>query len=215
MKKLLLPVLLVVGAIFAIQQIGRSYPGLIPSWYPNILLSHEARNYDVSMDFSQTSACPTPDSLKKQFATLHLECADQLSGLGDHVCWSDITRFNNIPAKDIAFFFADGKFNQLRIAFPTTSHNLIVETLTDKFGAARAFPRKIGSDDIMGWRTPSGTLATYANVPSRYKETIILWSSYRSSANSLAAREPATKVQALLTNAFVNAYADGEFCDGI
>ncbi len=101
-----------------------------PEWFMRLVaavgLFDTAVHLDLDRDTDLTEA-----SLKIRLDHLYLSCDPQVTKLGDRACWTHISEFNGIPARMIAFFFRNGRYNYLRVSFDRACHDR-VRSLLDR-----------------------------------------------------------------------------------
>ncbi len=168
-RKLLLAVLLLitVGVYVATEKEGGP---------ADVILKTLLGKYpDLELDLN----APLPDvdrtSIAKHFSTLNLHCYSEQSNLGDYVCWSDIGKFNGIPAKLVAFFFEGKNLSNIRISFNGWNHKKLLEHMKKNYGEPElTHTRGIHGESMIQWHIDTGIIAAGQKLKI-YEESVVLW----------------------------------------
>lgn len=172
MKKILLLILVLVA--------GWQLTEKKPEWFLKMLTKIPMINTDVVVDFEQIPEGISEQQLIKEYDHLLLYCAYEPSNLGDRVCSTHISEFNEIEAKVVAFFFDDDRFRYLRVSFPVEEHQKLISWLDSNYKQSARTP---GSKEMFGqplkaWRSSRGILAAFADTPTSRQETLLTWVSF-------------------------------------
>ena len=98
--------------------------------------------------------------LRKQFEGKPIKCYSnqQTGGLGDKVCNVDIASHNGARAMGAAFFFDQGRLDNVRVSVPWWAHDQMLQTTLRLYGTpSAAQPRRIGGLRLVGWKLPDGS----------------------------------------------------------
>jgi hypothetical protein len=111
------------------------------------------------------------------FPHLHLVCGNEPSDLGDRVCWTYISKFNDLPAEQVAFFFREDQLAVIRVGYAPHFHHHVKDYLDTNFRYLGVSP---GSKDKFGqelgiWYSPSGRLSAYVEEAMVGNESVLLW----------------------------------------
>jgi hypothetical protein len=168
-RKLLLAVLLLitVGVYVATEKEGGP---------ADVILKTLLGKYpDLELDLN----APPPDvdrtSIAKHFSALNLHCYSEQSNLGDYVCWSDIGKFNGIPAKLVAFFFEGKNLSNIRISFNGWNHKKLLEQMKKNYGEPElTHTQGIHGESMIQWHIDTGIIAASQKLKI-YDESVVLW----------------------------------------
>ncbi|MCP4187515.1 MAG: hypothetical protein GY763_07925, partial [Gammaproteobacteria bacterium] len=128
MKNIFLLVLLVGVGYFGWNEVSKSKP----DWFLKFVANTPIFDTAVSINFNAHKNW-TEQSLQSEFENLFLVCANEQSKLGDRVCWTYISKFNDMPANAIAFFFKKNKHGYLRVSSNIENHNRIKDYLDNTY----------------------------------------------------------------------------------
>lgn len=130
----------------------------------------------VVLDLDLLSGKDDQNKIRQTFHYLHHTCTSESSDLGDSVCWATISKFNEIDARVISFFFSREKLSAVRISFAAQNHPAVFALLSKRYGKEREFGHNADSygNNIVGWIRPSGVVAINDHVDGD-QEAILLW----------------------------------------
>jgi hypothetical protein len=138
----------------------------------------------VVLDVDSLTGRETEREITQTYHYLHHTCVPEPGPLGDHVCWSTVSKFNGIDARLIAFFFRDDRLSAVRVLFRAEHHPEMFAQMEKRFGAARPFGGRTDAfgNNIVGWTRHSGFVATNDRM-SGNKDALLLWLSTRTVLN--------------------------------
>jgi len=116
----------------------------------------------------------------------NLRSREKIGKNNDYLCWAIIKNaYDNIPARQVAFFFYKKKLVHVRLELPNSSHFLLQKYLaTNMFNRPRLdhVPGNTLDDSLISWKADNGIIVTEKNPDDNI---IILWSSEK----TLSAKE--------------------------
>jgi hypothetical protein len=172
MKKLIL-LLIAVGAFWFYVDSER------PDWFLKLRTSISFIDTTVSVDFGSSGLDEmSEEDVLDRFDHLYLMCAREPSNLGERVCWAYISRFNDLPAHMVAFFFDKGRLGLMRIEYPLTQHEALAAYLSDEYPMRLpdVSARDSGRPSLLLYPTASGFLATQQELKPGDK-VLLTWQS--------------------------------------
>lgn len=150
---------LIFGAYF-----GSQYLGINP-FHKNIIV-----DLNSQFDFNE-------DNINSEFSGFGFECAREARTLGDRVCWANVSKFNDLPANMVAFFFDKGKVMHMRIASDQVNHDEFKSYLDSQFiyiGVTPNSTKDVGQE-LGVWRSDNGIVMFTIDSPPKGTETTLLW----------------------------------------
>jgi hypothetical protein len=172
MKKLIL-LLIAVGAFWFYVDSER------PDWFLKLRTSIPFIDTRVSVDFGSSGLNEmTEEDVLERFDHLYLACAREPSNLGERVCWTYISQFNDLPAHMVAFFFDKDRLGLIRVEYSLTQHEALVASLNDAYSMRLpdVGARDSGRPSLLLYPTPSGFLATQQELQPGDK-VLLTWQS--------------------------------------
>jgi hypothetical protein len=159
-----------------------------PEWFLEALTRMPFIDTSMRVDFYEMDTAMTEESMHERYHNLYLVCDNEYSGLGDRVCWTHISTFNDIPADLVALFFKEGEYRHLRVTFPDEVHPQLIAYLNENY---RFSATSMGSQEKFGqelgiWFTTEGTISAYFETPEPGNLNMLLWNNKRVYTGNLA-----------------------------
>lgn len=101
------------------------------------------------------------EDVRRRVPEAHLSCVSDTSapGLGDRVCYGNISSYAGIRALRIAFFWRKGRLSNIKVDLPWWQHPAMKRQLFQDFGdptGSQLLP--VQGVRLLGWRLPNGNL---------------------------------------------------------
>lgn len=132
-------------------------------------------NPSINLDYAALTGEESVDDIAGIYPDLELQCDIQRQGGLDRVCLAEVASVNQLPARDIVFYFRDGRLFRLKLAYRAAYHEPLYQQLRKVYGKPMA---KVDSSDldqrVVQWRTGPGMVVMKA-VVSKKGDNQLFW----------------------------------------
>ncbi len=114
----------------------------------------------IKLNLRQANRQYTESDLKKAYPELEWRCGRVDSAFGQSACNAAIGTFNELPARHIVAFFANGRLNAIEMNYHPRYHQALLKQLLKTLGqpqnAAQATRPAPDADPVLQWSTGKG-----------------------------------------------------------
>ena len=122
----------------------------------------------MELDLSVGDALFSEPDLRQVYPNLRWSCAEQASDFGDRACIAPIGNYNTLPAHRVAFYFASGRLNALRVDYRARNHPQLLSQLRDQLGTPEA------ANEVLQWRMPRGLVVVKTEL-NKDDDAALIW----------------------------------------
>ncbi len=168
MYKRLLLVVIVVGPIFwlVFTEDGQRRSDAVLLW----LLGKD----EIRVNLKALSPALKKADIEKVYANIKWRCTARHSAFGDSLCAANIGLYNDIPAKYITLFFANGRLNGLKLEYLPHYHQQILKQLYLQLGKPARNPDEKPDNPVYRWLTGNGMVIAKKKLREG-DEPALLW----------------------------------------
>ena len=112
------------------------------------------------------------------FKDLDWQCEDAPSAFGTHLCGAAIASFNSFPARYLTTFYANDRFNAIKIAYRPQYHEQVlghlIKTLGQPANVAEALKDTPDAAEVLEWHTGKGVVVLRKTLREE-DEAALIW----------------------------------------
>ena len=143
--------------------------------WADVTLLRVLGNPPMKLDFAGLTGNESVDDITKIYADLEIQCDDPKRVALNQVCGAGIASVNQLPARDVIFYFQDGRLNRIKLTYRAAYHEELYAQLAKVYGTPVKNQSGGGLESaVVQWRTGPGMVIMKA-VVSKKGDNQLFW----------------------------------------
>lgn len=114
----------------------------------------------LALNLAEADSTFTENQVREVFADLEWHCGAVQSWFGQTACNASIASFNELPARFVVMYFANGHLNAIKLSYREQYHTALLRQLIETLGQPEHFSSTASdtpdTDAVLQWNTGKG-----------------------------------------------------------